>query len=255
MARDIAEQYTSELREELQHLAIWLPGDRVSLGDVGVMDGDRFIRQSTLAETVGLGLGGTRNAPWGGFSYRSEGAVSVSVGALAGAKDPVAAVGKAGGRVKVTFDREHAVLLEMRGGRRVAVEDQLHLQTQLTRAWERDAWKPEWCVVTEVVESAETTVLVSTQSKASIDLETDVALDPGGLASLADAKLGLRRSVSDGIGIEMLAEPGATPLFKALRLKKGFWGRSPKVVLEGLEPVSPDEDAAEEQLFDLLGED
>jgi hypothetical protein len=257
MAAGMAEMYTTEVREELAHLAAWLPNERVSVGDVGEMDRHRFIGVSTLAAAVDIEVGQSRESRRGDLRYRSADVVSVSPTAGGEvAQIPDAALGAA---IEVSFKRANAILLELRGCRVIRVDDQLQLQERILDRWRDGAWNPKWSVVVEVVAPAATTVLISNGANSSLALSARATLGPSEPFSLADASLGLQTVRNDGVGVELVAKGGATPLLKALRLKKRFWQKEPKVVLEGLDPTLAEDPFGEgerkESMFDLLGED
>jgi hypothetical protein len=262
VSKALARSYTSELRDELSHLAAWLPNDRVELGAIGAMEGHRFIPLSTLKREIGIEIGSTRTVDGGDdgeLTYCTEGAVDVSAGIDGKASDPSSAgLVKAGAGVEVSFSKKHAVLLALTGCRATRVEDQLDLQRRIVEKWEQGDWQEEWCAITEVVEADCATVLASTAKGARIGLVGSAALEAGDILSLAKAGLKLRRAHGKQVGLRVLAQRQTTPLLKGLRLKERFWGKKPKLIIEGLDAEDADPFAGEElpsAFFDVLGED
>jgi hypothetical protein len=256
--QNLASAYTEEIRDELSYLGTWLPDDQMQLGDMGVLVGQRFVRSSTLTAELGLDVGGTRELAQGDLKYHSRDAVTVSFKAQGVAPDPGLGLAQADAGVVVRFSRANAVLLEMRGRRVVSVEDQLTLGRGILRAWADGKWDPEWCVVVEAVSGDATTVLVAAEADACFELRASGQISAVDV-SLVEAGAGFQRVGSQKVGIDVVGKAEATPLLKALRLKKHFWTRDPKVVEAGLEALPPGDpfgqSDVDEAPFDLLGED
>jgi hypothetical protein len=255
---DLAEHYTREIRDQMDQLGTWRPNERLSLGSLGTMHGDRFVRQSDLKSEFDLKIGASRSINEGDLSYHSEGGVNVNVGAGGHGTDPGSGLIKAGTEIEVTFAKENAVLLDLVDCTSYRIEDQLTLGRQILKLWEEKRWKPEMCAVVELMKAKSTTALLASGSKAGVTLKTTVEAAVAGVFSLADVSLGLQVVSSNGIGLSLVAAPEATPLIRALRLKKVWWERDPKVVVEGLEEIEKEEPLAPEDhisYFDLLGED
>jgi hypothetical protein len=222
------------------------------------MDHDRFVRQSDLGKEFSLTVGETQVIPEGDFSYQSEGGVDVKVGAGAKGADPGSTLIKAGTDVTVTFLRQNAILLDLVDCTAHRIEDQLTLGRQILDLWREGKWKPEMCTVVELVEAKSTTAIISSGSSGGVSLRTSADATVAGTISLADAHLGLQLVSSKNIGSKWIATPNATPLIRALRLKRSLWSRDPKVVVEGLDAFDERESLGEEDHdshFDLLGED
>lgn len=259
MADSVATHYTDEIREELEHLGTWRPNEQLRLGDLGRMEGNRFIRQSTVEAELGLSVGEPRLFNEENLSYRSEGTVVDRLGGSGDVSDPGASVAGAGSEIEISFFRRNAILLDMMGCTSSQVEDQLMLGREIREIWRDGRWDPKWCVITELVQAQATTVLVARGSQASIGFKANAKVELGDTFSLADAGLSLTRVRSTGIEFELVAAPGATPLMRGMRLKKNWWRHDPKVEIEGIEAMSSEDpfDAEEDPLryFDLLGRD
>jgi hypothetical protein len=255
---DLAERYTREIRDQMDQLGTWRPNERLSLGSLGIMDGDRFVRQSDLKSEFGLTPGASRAIQEGNLSYHSEGGVNVDVGVGAHATNPGSTLIKAGTEIEVAFVKENAILLDLVNCTSRRIEDQLTLRRQILELWKERRWKPEMCAVVELVEATSMTALLSGGSKAGVSLKTTAEAAVTGTISLADAHLGLQVVSSKGIGLSLVAAPEATPLIRALRLKKHWWERDAKMAVEGLEAIEKEEPLAVKDhvsYFDLLGED
>ena len=256
MAQAIADAYTRELHEQLEYLATWPPDDTIAIGDVGLLDGHRFVPQGTLVE-LGIVVGETRAVRQGDAIYTSKEAASIDVKFGGAAAGELVGLAAADAGLVVKLNRAGAVVLAMRDRQVLRVVDQIALGRRLLRAWGEDIWQPDWCAVVEVVQTAATTAVISSGSAGRLELRAAASVQPAGIESLADASLGLTRVHEHHVGWQSISRAGATPLLRALRLKKPFWTRTPEVFLEGIEPLEemdtfldPDEP---ESLFELLG--
>jgi hypothetical protein len=255
---DLAAKYTTEIREHMTHLGTWLPNERLALGALGFMKGDRFVRQSNLKKEFGLAIGETEAFPQGNFSHYSQGGVKIELGVGAKGSDPGSTVIKAGTEIDVSFLKQNAILLDLVECTGYRIADQLTLARQILELWEERRWKPEMCTIVELVEAKSTTAIISDGSAGGVKLRATAQASVTDALSLADARLGLQTVSSENIGLQWLSTPDATPLMRALRLKKSLWKRDPKVVIEGLDAIASDEPLAEGEYvsyFDLLGED
>lgn|GEM_PF-4558756 len=255
---DLAERYTSEIRDQLAQLGTWRPTERLALGALGTLVGDRFVRQSDLQTEFGLAPGASLKTDEGDISYHTEGGVDIEVGGGAHASDPGSTLIKAGTEIDVAFGKQNAILLDMVDCTSHRIEDQLTLGRQILELWKEKRWKPRMCTVTELVEARSTTALAASGASAGLSLKTTAAVKVADAISLADARLGLQMVRSKGVGLRTIAAPEATPLIRALRLKEVWWDSDPRLVVEGLDAVEKEEPLAEEEhdsYFDLLGED
>jgi hypothetical protein len=256
---DLAAHYTTSVRKHLRTLAAWPPDRIVRIGDVGTLDGDRFQHWTTL-RAIGIAPGPTRDVEQPGFEHLTiAGDVRVQFEAGAGSDAVLQVLGSARGGAAVSFSKEGAILLDMGPRRTTFVEDLHGLKRRVVASWEQGRWEPEWCVVVEVTVTDATTVMISNAKDASLHLTAAAEIAPGPALSLANTSLGLTADNNSGVDYSMIAEEGATPLFKALRLKERFWTATPKVSLEGVATAAGEDPFVDpdtrEPIFELLGQD
>jgi hypothetical protein len=256
---DLAAHYTTSVRKHLRTLAAWPPDRIVRIGDVGTLDRDRFQHWTTL-RAIGIPAGGVREIEQPGFEHLTiAGDVTVEFDTGAGSDAALEVVASARGSAEVSFLKEGAILLDMGPRRTTFVEDLQALKRRIVARWEQNRWEPEWCVVVEVTVTDATTVAISNVEGASLHLTAAAEIAPGPALSLANASLGLMADSNSGVDYSMIAEEGATPLFRALRLKERFWTATPKVSLEGVATAAADDSFVDPEtrkpLFELLDQD
>ncbi|MGW7041153.1 hypothetical protein ACWGDT_00170 [Streptomyces avermitilis] len=209
----VHEQYVTEMRQQFGYLAAWLPGMRISVGDVGVLRGSRFEPHTTLA---GLNVGfGTRPAGTpGDLEYASSGQVEVEwhgqAGLLAGSGMGMQT------RVTVSFKRSNATFFQASRAVTSGITDLPAIERALIGLGE--LWKREWVVVTEVVKARSAVVVVSSRSGGRLDLHVQGG---GAGSSLAELASRVRVASEAGIAARVLSSSGLTPLFRVCQLRGG----------------------------------
>lgn len=217
---DTAHQYTKEIHDEIQYLAAWLPGIHLELGDCGPVDRDwLFSRERSLVEfKVPF-----EHEPRGkriDAHHESKGSVEYVIqGEGENANISNLPAGKAG--IDIKFTRENAVILETNDAYEVSITDIYQLQRDLLYLARRDRFPEGYAVITNIVTAGATTVLISSSSSAHFTLSAEADLKAG-LADLANGSLEFAVKRSKDVSTKILAEPGLTPLFRAIRFKSGI---------------------------------
>lgn len=218
-----ARQYTAELKQQLRLLATWPPGGRIEVGDVGTIDRDNvFIRLTSLSaldipfRAVPAGVG--KEA----IQYASEGGVEIGVklaGKLA-ALAPHIPLSEAG--LGLHFRRENATVFQADDIERSAIEDQVKLRDEIVAQIRAGRWDRDWSIVTEVLQARSTTVLIGRSNDSAIEFSVAAGIQGAGL-DLLSVKAGIHTVASRDMALAMVGTDGATPLFRAVRVKRRFF--------------------------------
>src|SRR5262245_34753075 len=132
--------YQSEMHNNLGFFANWLPGDRLELGEAGVIEAGRFRKVTSLAE---LGISFVKSAAGSPQNARYESTAGTKINLTAGA----AATPGARGEISVQFSKEGAFLFHSSGLRHQRIENRLAVTEAILKAHENGKWKKEWCVI------------------------------------------------------------------------------------------------------------
>ena len=127
---------------------------------------------------------------------------------------------------QVKFNRAHAVVLQIPSGVESAIADVYKLKQQLIAKainTSPDQYPDDFAVVTSVVTADSATALISEAAGAEITMSASANFTAG-LASIADASLGITTRSSRNVRTELLATGLATPLILGVKLKKDWWG-------------------------------
>ncbi|MDC8014150.1 hypothetical protein [Tahibacter soli] len=208
--------YQSELHDKLGFFATWLPGEPIEIGDVGVFEGGRFRRMTSLEE---LGIA-SETAAIGAtldVQYTSTRGTAVNVPASAGV------AGVATAEVTVDFSSSGAFLFHANGLQVHRLENRMAAAKAILEAHRRKAWEPEWLLVESLYAAKSATVVISEDSAAQLVLAASVAGPIGGL-SLSDPKLGLKVVSTRGRLFHAVGAEGLRPLYSCLRVKDPLFG-------------------------------
>lgn len=197
--------------DKFGYLACWLPNTSVALGDVGTLDGRRFAGLTTL-DQLGISFSTGQPSVVGDLEYTTAGAVDVALRGGVGAGEQPAAL-------SITFTGGGATYFHAENCVVTGITDLPSLERQLINLAE---WRPDYVVVTELLRTGPAVIMVSNDKGAAVEaqlsadaLSTPVMSASGHLAVIAKSGLAARVTVSDG----------ATPLFRAMRLRHPIMGR------------------------------
>lgn len=218
----IHERYTREVYEKYGYFAGWLPSTRLALGDIGTFAGRRFTKLSTLAD---LRVPFTTDAPGAiaDLEYASSGAVAVAADAEAGGgPGPFATM-------SITFSSEGATFFQAGGCTEQTIADLPGLAVALLPLCRERTWRPEYFVVTSLVSTGPTAILVSQDRGARIDLKVGIA-DLSAPIPVAHGAGNLSVTARSGLAASVITPDGATPLFRAARMRRRLTGGQALVV-------------------------
>lgn len=206
--KHLHDDYTREVHGALGYFAAWLPGATITLGDVGLVSGRRFRRETTLTE-LGVDFAVSSPTPIGDLEYATKGSVEVS--SIAAGEIP----GTAAAKVLLNFSASGATFFQAGGCATQTIVDLPALGRVLARKHE---WNRRYVVITEVVTSGPIVVLVSSERGATAELHASAT--PTESPLLGAARTGLDVTARRGFAAHLASDRGATPLFQAMFLRK-----------------------------------
>lgn len=216
----ISRTYTRELRDNLNYTATWLPNLKLSLGDVGVLQGHTFTYRTNLGN---LRIPFTQAAPGAAADYRHVSSGSVQRDVKLAGQAPLLGSHLAAADAGITFSftGERAVVFLASECTVRVIADQEPLKRAIQQAYDAGAWERDYVVVTELVEAAATTIIISEGSSGRYELKARADLVPTFEAINASGSFSL---VHDSqIGFNCLARQGMTPLFRCLGIRSGWF--------------------------------
>ena len=219
--------YTNEIHGQFSYWATWLPASRVRLGDIGPVRDRVFSPQTNLAD-LGVSFETTRRTEGLNLQYATQNGVQVTFQSAAASQTiPQIPQGKAG--IEVAFAKTSGIVFVLKDGHERRIRDLDAIARKLVQLIQQGDVYREYALVTHVVDAAAATVLISGSSEAKFVTSAEADFKAG-LLDLANASAQLSRVSSKNMETEVVADQGATPLFKLAGFKKAgwFWG-SPRV--------------------------
>lgn len=216
------EQYTREMHEKFGYLAIWAPNVTLKLGDVGVITKHEFSFMTTLEER-GIKFRVRRGDRPASYEHRSAGGVSVHVKAAGEAPPAGSLLTTAEAGVSVKFSRAGAVYFRANGMLVHMILDQERLGKEILNRYELGEWEEDYAVVTELLVADASTILISHEGEAQMDLKAGADFNPASF-DIASGRAGLTMASIRNMQTTIVGESGLTLLFKARKVKRSFFG-------------------------------
>jgi hypothetical protein len=208
--------YQQEMHGNLGFFATWLPGDPIEIGEVGVLEGGRFRRMSSLKELgIACDLSTGQSAQNVQYTSTQGTKITTSAGATA------TAVAKA--EITIDFSREGAFVFHASGLRWQRLENRSAVAEEVVEAYKKDKWKKGWLLVEALHTAEQATIIVSEDSSAGLVLVASAEAPIAGV-SLADPKIGLTVASTQGKIVHIVGGKGLHPLYSCLRLKDPLFG-------------------------------
>jgi hypothetical protein len=208
--------YQAEMHENLGFYATWLPGDPIDVGDVGVFEGGRFRRETRLSDLkIPCKVSVAPTSTDVQFTSRE----GVQVSTLAGAAQ--AAVGEL--RMSIQFTGDGAFLFHASGLQMHRLENRPEVTAAVLGLYEQKRWKKEWLIVEAVHAALRTTILISEDRSAMVELAAKSEL-PVPLTSLAAPETKLQVTATQGKIFQALGAADLHPMYSCLRVKDPLFG-------------------------------
>lgn len=208
--------YQQEMHDNLGFFPTWLPGDRIEIGDVGVFEGGRFRRMTSLAE-----LGIAQKVELGTATQDVQYTSTQGTKIMTSAGAELTAIAKA--EITVDFSREGAFVFHASRLRPQYLENRAEVGQEIVKVYNKGKWQKEWLLVEALHTAERVTIIVSEDSSAGLVLVAS-AKTPLSSISLADPKVGLEIAATRGKVVNILGGKNLHPLYSCLRVKDPLFG-------------------------------
>jgi hypothetical protein len=238
-----AQRYQAEIHDRLGFFATWLPADPLEIGDVGLLQGGRFRRMTSLRE-----LGVAYTVETGGVAqdlqYTSTHGTSVTSSAGADA-----AVVEA--EIRIEFSNAGAFVFHVSGLRAQRIESPAAVGRDLLRLHGDGRWDADWLLIEALHTAKRATILVSEDASGELILAAKTA----GLqliGSLADPKIELSVASARGSIVQAVGRRGLHPLYSCLRVKDPLLRKASVKPVRGLNELSAEDVFVRPAIDELL---
>jgi len=208
--------YQAEMHRNVGFFATWLPSDPVALGDLGILRDGRFWRLSSL-QALKIPFEEEVGEAEQNIQCMSKNGIKIS--SSLGAK----AAGMAKANITVEMATDGAFVFHANGVRTRRLADPGQVSRDIVNCYKRGDWDKRWLLVETCHRANFATVIISQDKSASVALEANLD-GPLPTTFLADPKLGLKISSTDGRVIHVVGQHELTPLYSCLRVQPHVFG-------------------------------
>lgn len=213
---DIVDYYLNEMHTKFKYYAAWLPGISLRLGDVGIInDQNQFVPKTSL-KNKGITFEVLEDAKKDDLKYVSTGGVSISMKAAGELMAGTKVLKPADIGFVAEFGHDNAIVFQADGVVSSRIEDIDRLTDEIAAKAEKNEWKKEWVVITELIAADSSTILISNSNNARVEIKAKADV-PGLNIASADAGLGV--AFESGMHTTLVAKNGLTPLFNVAKLE------------------------------------
>ncbi|MCE9527665.1 MAG: hypothetical protein K8R36_16615 [Planctomycetales bacterium] len=212
--------YAKSMYTKFKRYAAWPPGQRIKLGDIGVIRDNVFELKKNL-RNLGFKFKVRTGEPTD-WEHKSGKSVSLTFKAAGESFEvPPMPLKQAGARI--AFSGAGAFIFQAVGCVESQIENTDALGKQILKWIKSKDWKAEWVVVDALMITDRAVVMVSDSDQAEVDLSAKGDLGTGGV-SLATASSGLTVTREVGSVTKVIGKnKGLTPMFAVSRVKRTIW--------------------------------
>lgn len=207
--------YLRHLFDKTKYRAAWLPNLPLKLGDIGRMEDGLFTIYTSL-EMEGFKIERRESESGLGFDYSDKQSYEMHTSAAAGQ-------GAARGQINIEFGSDGGIIFQMTKSRLQLIANMKEIEDTILARYRDKQWRKEWVVITQLVKADSATVFITTESKASLQLQCDIDVEIAA-AKLADPSIHLSVVSESSSVVKIVAEANLTPLFQVKGIRQPFLG-------------------------------
>lgn len=238
--------YNKEIHREFGYHATWTPGVPLKLGDVGVLVDGVFRQESTLAD-FGISDFNTRQGSvLEDYKFDSKSGVSIALKASGEAAPANSQLGEAEAGFSIDFSKDFAVVFRAHAPQEHVITNSAQIGAKIVELYEKGEWKKDYVVVTNMVQAASATVIISGEKGGHIDISASGKSEVAE-ADLANIDAGLDVKWSSNISEKIIAKSSTTPLYRLHGIKKGWFSGGKFIALKAADGLSEEEKSGLEE--------
>lgn len=217
--------YLRSINKALQYRATWSPGSPMKLGDVGTLEKGVFVQESSL-ENLGINIMQTASGEsFNQFNYTSDTGVSINTKAKGSAELPGSQLSVDEAGFSIDLSGEKAVIFKTGKPTEHKITNIDNIRELIKELYQKGKWQRNWVLITSVIEVEAATIIVSGGKKGHLDISAKGNADVAE-HDLVNLDAGLEIKWSKDVSINIVAQQGATPLYRAHGFRKTwFLGR------------------------------
>jgi hypothetical protein len=214
-----ADLYVNGIRKRLNnYFAAWMPNTQHELGDVGVFDGNFFIKVTSLQElnipfakredkdsTTPINFVSTSDVK---KTSKSSADINSSILDLPS--------GKAG--IQIEFGKEGAYIFEAETSYESSITNLIQVEENIREVFKNGDWKATWCIVSRIVHTPTASIFISDSSQSMLVMSVESNV-PVARIKLGDGSANLSEVSSTGSMFKAPNATNLTPFFQVHQLE------------------------------------
>ena len=219
----------------------WLPNTPIQLGDVGLLENDVFIKDSTLND-YGIFFEEITSESDATIDFSSERGITLTT-KLEGKVEPKAiSLGEADAGFIIEFNHENGFIFRTKGSRTSRIDNLGIVKEKVLNRFKQDKWNKNLVIISELIEAKSATILLSGQAGSKVELKAQGNLKVSTI-DIADASLNLKLQSGQALAATIVGQKKITPLYRAIGIKQSFFSGQSVVSREpGSEPQEIEND-------------
>jgi hypothetical protein len=217
----------------------WLPNSPLQIGDVGILENDVFIKESTLKE-CGIFFEVQTSKNDSTMDFSSGGGITLTT-KLKGKVNPKALnLGEADAGFIIEFKHENGLFFKLNGYRTIYISNLGIVKKEVLNRFKVGQWDKDLVIISELIEAKSATIILSDKANSKIELKAQSNLNVVTM-DIADASLNLRLESGQTFATTILGQEGITPFYRAIGVKQPLFskslvgGRKPGTESQGVE--------------------
>lgn len=216
--------YMRHMNQKTKYRATWVPNKKLEIGQVGKIDRSGVFNVFTSLAKESIPVETSSDEASGDFDYTSNESVTIRPklqGEIPLAGSPFTEL-DAG--FSIDFKSDKSVVFQIGGVKTYQLTNLWEIEQQILQRYASGGWDKDLLIITELIEAASGTIIISNSSDAGIDLKAKAGIGTGKL-SLTDVSLGLSVARERGSTVKYLPQSTLTPLYRVMGIRHPLIGK------------------------------
>jgi hypothetical protein len=209
MPVDLRERYCAATKDNLHFFGVWPPGSPVELGSYGTLQGAVFNALGSIETKFGIAVRPRPLSPRLQFEFKSTGVTQTNV-AVNMFADGTPAGGSSRAMTKLEFKNGGSVFFRTKDAIYTTIANIDEVNNAVMAKFSVGEWDGTYAFVHGFYRAGGTTIIISNEENAQIELEGDVT--GGGQLNIADSDAKVSSKSDRDIALNIVAKPGLIPL-------------------------------------------
>lgn len=217
--------YLQHMNAKTGYRGTWDPGKPLKIGSIGKLDKFGVFSVFSSLEKEGIPVEELQDTSTSDMDHTSSDSVTIT--AKVSGSAPVAGSVLTDVEAGFSFDfkSDKSVVFQSVGNKTHQLVNLGEIEHLILEKFNNGNWDKDSLIVTELVEAATATIIISNSSSGKLELKAKADAGTQNL-KLTDVSLGLSVAREQGSTIKFIAENGLTPLYRVMGIRTPFLGKT-----------------------------